>query len=150
MLPLTPENNALVLIASFTPSINVSINTSIKIQIGSGLIQKHQRWRSVWTWLKVCGIHVERQQMAAIKTIAIHSENKKLLLPYTLKTKKKYSWIKSHHDVILRRGIMMLFLCTETECLIRIKLLLSNWMFIYQITIDVCKIIVSRIKNSRD
>ena len=44
---LTFEMNALVSITTFTPT--VSINISVKIQMGSWLIQKRQSCGSVWT-----------------------------------------------------------------------------------------------------
>ena len=50
-LVMTLERNTLVSIASFTPSVSVSVNTGVKIQMDSGMIQKRQRWRSVWTRL---------------------------------------------------------------------------------------------------
>ena len=42
ILALTLDWNTLVSIASFTPSSSISINTSIKIQTGSGPIKKRQ------------------------------------------------------------------------------------------------------------
>ena len=45
-------------IKAFTPSVNISLNTSVRNKIGSGLIEKrkrwHQSWRLVWTRLKAC------------------------------------------------------------------------------------------------
>ena len=52
MLVLMLERNTLISIASFTPSVSISINASIKNQMGSGLIQKCQCWHLVWTRLK--------------------------------------------------------------------------------------------------
>ena len=40
--------NTLVSIASFTASVSVSINTSIKIPIGSGAIQNRQHQGQCW------------------------------------------------------------------------------------------------------
>ena len=48
-LALTLDRNTLVSIASFTPCISFSINTSVKSQIGYGPFQKSQSWGSVWT-----------------------------------------------------------------------------------------------------
>ena len=41
-LVLMPERNTLVSTALFTPSDSISINTSIKIHLGSGLTQERQ------------------------------------------------------------------------------------------------------------
>ena len=56
-------------------------------------------------------LHTGVRYRSAIKIIVIHSENirkaKIFMLDYKI----------TRHDVILRRGIMMLFLCTETVAL---------------------------------
>ena len=52
-LALMLERNALVSIASFAPSISIGLYTRVKIEMDSALIQRRQRWRSVWTRFKV-------------------------------------------------------------------------------------------------
>ena len=47
--------NTLASITTFTLSISVNINTSVKNQMCSGPIQKHQCWSSIWTQLKSNG-----------------------------------------------------------------------------------------------
>ena len=44
----------IILIASFTPIVSIGVNTSVKIKWIIGPIQKRQRWRSVWTPLRLC------------------------------------------------------------------------------------------------
>ena len=42
-LALMPDRSTLMSIAPFTPSFNISVNTNIENQMGSGPIQKRQR-----------------------------------------------------------------------------------------------------------
>ena len=46
---LTLGKNTLISITMFSPSVSVGIKTSVKSQMGSGPIEKRQRWYSVWT-----------------------------------------------------------------------------------------------------
>ena len=48
-LALVLKRNILVSIASFIRSVSISINTTVKIHMGSGQIQRRQHWRPIYT-----------------------------------------------------------------------------------------------------